>query len=113
MATTPQFPSAPRTEGINLANDTLTSLLTAGTSGTYCDKIEYFNIATNVNTMKVFLNDGTSDFQLREETLFTSGTIILDFAIPSGISIKVQLTKTDSEVDITGSVSVVCFGGDY
>lgn len=113
MATSPQFPSTPRAEGINLANDTLTNLLTAGASGTYCDKIEYFNAAMNVNTMKVFLNDGESDFQLREETLATSGTIILDLAIPSGISIKVQLTKTNSEAEITGSVSVICFGGDY
>ncbi len=113
MATTPQFPSTPRAEGINLTDDTLTSLLTAGASGTYCDKIEYFNAAANVDTLKVFLNDGESDFQLREETLATSGTIILDLAIPSGISIKVQLTKADSEADITGNVSVICFGGDY
>ncbi len=108
MATSPQFPSVPVLGGANLSDTTLTTLITGGTNGSYIEKLVYFSSNDEAVALKIFINDGVNDYQIEEETVGTGGTLLLDFAIPQGASLKVQLSGAPS-----ATVSVVAFGGDY
>ena len=108
MASTPQFPATPRLGIATLTDDTLTTVLSAGESGTYVEKLRYACVSSESVTLKIFVSDGTNDCLILTTSLAQYGSVSLDFAIPSGASIKVQLSSTPS-----GAVYVSVFGGDY
>lgn len=108
MATSPQFPATPIVGGANLTDITLTTLLTAGANGAYVEKIVYYASNNESASLNIFVSVGGNDFQVDSDIVGTGGTFLLDFAIPAGASIKVQLSGAP-----TGAVSVVAFGGDY
>jgi|YNPBryunderm2012_1023409.scaffolds.fasta_scaffold08445_2 hypothetical protein len=109
MANTPVFPATPRMGIVALTSNTLTTVLSAGNSGSYIEKLRYACTTPETVSLLVYVSDGSNDCLIATIPLSsTYGSIDLDFAIPSGTSIKVKLSNTPAN-----TVYVSVFGGDY
>jgi hypothetical protein len=109
MANAPVFPATPRMGIVALTSTTLTTVLSAGSNGSYIEKLRYACTASETVSLLVYVSDGSNDCLIATIPLSsTYGSMNLDFAIPSEASIKVKLSDTPA-----GTVYVSVFGGDY
>jgi len=133
MATTAQYAATPRVGSANLttadtsltAPSTVSTILTAGSSGTRIDYIEIIGVATTVASLiNLFIYDGTNYILWQQVPVYaitTSTTapsfvanlssnnnaIIMPLTLPTGYSLRATTTVTQTGVRVTA------YGGDF